>query len=176
MFKAVTISILAHALLFIPISKAPVSMMKKEGKEPVMVDYVRVKDVTSRAIEPPRVDIEKKAEMRPPKELKAEGDLKKQVKNDYINYYQLIREKVRREVKDRYAGCSKEGEVALNFVLNSNGTLASHSVDTGKSTDDAELVRMASASLVSAAPFRPFPKSLTAKTMSFSLAIEFRKK
>jgi len=176
MLKAVIISILAHALLFLPMSKAPAPIAKKEENKPVVVDYVRVKYVASPAVEPPRVDIEKKVEMRPPKALKTEGDLKKQAKNDYINYYQLIREKVKREVKDRYTSNNKEGEVALNFMLNSNGTLASHNVDTDKSTGDAELIRMASESLVSAAPFRPFPKSLTAKTMSFSLAIEFRKK
>jgi len=175
MFKAVMISILAHTLLFLPMAKTPVSITKKEEKKPVVVDYIRVKDAAGRVVEPPRVDIEKKVEMTPPKALKAEGDFKKEAKNDYINYYQLIREKVRREVKDRYTSYNKEGEVALNFVLNSNGTLFSHSVDTTKSTGDADLVRMASASLVSAAPFRPFPKSLTAKTMSFSLVIEFRK-
>jgi hypothetical protein len=174
-FKALIISGLIHSLLILPYYTAE-PIVKTEEKKPISVEYVHVKEYARTAIDMPRVNLEKKVEMRPPKELKSEGDLKREARDDYINYYQLIREKVRREVKDRYTSYNKDGEVALNFILNSDGTLASHDIDADKSTRDEELVHIASVSLVSAAPFQQFPKGLSVSRMSFSLVIEFRKK
>jgi protein TonB len=92
---------------------------------------------------------------------------------DYINYYQLIREKIKRNVRRRYRDRSREGEVRLNFVLNSDGSLAVSEVVGGAS--DEELASIALASLREAAPFPRFPKDLSLARMSFTVEIIFKR-
>jgi hypothetical protein len=95
---------------------------------------------------------------------------------EYVSYYSLIREKIRRRLKENYTGYAKEGDVHLTFTLSSDGTLLTRGVETARSTDDKALVDIALQSLRESSPFARFPKALTVPRMSFSVLISFRKR
>ena len=94
---------------------------------------------------------------------------------DYINYYQLIRERIRQELKGRYKKSYGEGDVVLLFMLNSDGSLAAVDAGEARSAKDAVLAQLAVASLKGASPFPHFPKELSVPKMSFDLTISFKK-
>ena len=94
---------------------------------------------------------------------------------DYVNYYQLIREKIRSKLKDNYQYYNREGEVYLSFVLTQNGSLLSYEIDRSKSIQDDVLLHITSTSLKAISPFPALPKSLSMSKMSFSIVISFKK-
>ncbi len=94
---------------------------------------------------------------------------------DYVNYYQLIREKIRARLKDNYKHYSREGEVHLSFVLTQNGSLLSYAIDRSKSTNDEMLLHITATSLKAISPFPALPRSLSMSRMSFNIVISFKK-
>ena len=104
---------------------------------------------------------------------KYEAQLKQD--KDYVNYYQLIREKIRSRLKDNYQYYSREGEVYLSFVLTQNGSLLSYAIDRSKSTQDEVLLHITATSLKAISPFPALPRSLSMSKMSFSIVISFKK-
>lgn len=94
---------------------------------------------------------------------------------DYISYYQLIREDIRKHVNRYYGTSSEEGVVYLIFRLLRNGTLKKASVDTIKSVKSPLLRKIAIRSVNSASPFPPFPKALAKKELTFIVPIIFRR-
>jgi len=94
---------------------------------------------------------------------------------DYVNYYQLIREKIRSRLKESYQYYNREGEVYLSFVLTQNGSLLSYSIDHSKSTQDQVLLNITATSIKAISPFPALPRSLSSSKMSFNLAISFKK-
>ena len=123
---AFIVSLAIHSALFLgsPNIETPHAPEKKE--KTIEVDYVTIKEdkpvktaevKTAEAIniETPKVELKKDIEPKPSASIS-----KTPIKSteDYINYYQLIREKIRRRLKDNYIGYSKEGEVYLTFTLN----------------------------------------------------------
>lgn len=104
---------------------------------------------------------------------KREARLKKT--SDYVNYYQLIREKIRSRLKDNYQYYNREGEVHLSFVLTQNGSLLSYNIDRSKSTQDEMLLSITATSLKAISPFPALPRSLSMSKMSFNIVISFKK-
>lgn len=104
---------------------------------------------------------------------KKEAQLKQS--KDYVNYYQLIREKIRSRLKDNYQYYNREGEVYLTFVLTQNGSLLSYSIDRSKSTQDEVLLHITATSLKAISPFPALPRSLSVSKMSFNIMISFKK-
>ena len=94
---------------------------------------------------------------------------------DYINYYQLIREKIRQRLKSHYGRQHGEGEVRLEFLLRADGALLAAGADRAASTQDAALVEIALKSLKEASPLPPFPKAVDLPRMSFDLTVVFKK-
>jgi outer membrane biosynthesis protein TonB len=94
---------------------------------------------------------------------------------DYINYYQLIREKIRSRLKDNYQYYNREGEVRLSFVLTQNGSLLSYAIDRANSTQDEVLLNITTTSLKAVSPFPALPRSLSMSKMSFNIVISFKK-
>lgn len=94
---------------------------------------------------------------------------------DYVNYYQLIREKLRARLKDNYQYYNREGEVNLSFALTQNGSLLSYEIDRSKSTQDEVLLHITATSLRAISPFPALPKSLAISKMSFNIVISFKK-
>lgn len=94
---------------------------------------------------------------------------------DYINYYQLLREKIRQKVRRNYRSSYSEGEVQMSFRLRSDGSIISVNVERALSTNNRPLIDMAIRSLNAASPFPSFPKDLALPEMTFSITIVFKK-
>lgn len=104
---------------------------------------------------------------------KEESELKQN--KDYINYYHLIREKIRARLKTNYAYYNREGDVYLSFTITPNGTLLTYTIDRARSTQDEILLHITATSLKGISPFPPIPRSLSTPKMSFSIMISFKK-
>lgn len=188
---AVVISTIIHSVIFIPVF----SLRDARENRPIVVDYVKLKDsvITPHRPKPilkaafaPSVLIAKadmsanreagdksKTAKREARELaRKQAPLKG--KKDYINYYHLIREKIRGQLKERYVNRHHEGEIVLIFILDLNGSLVVVETDDTRSVQDEFLRRMALESVRDAAPFPPFPKELAVPKMSFDLTVSFK--
>ena len=92
---------------------------------------------------------------------------------EYKSYYQVIREKIRRQAYASYKNL-EEGEVFLTFVLSSDGSVKDLMVNSKKTNAGAELTDIASRSVKEAAPFPEFPEKLQKNTqLSFNVIISF---
>lgn len=92
-----------------------------------------------------------------------------------INYYQYIREEIRRFLKQNYTSEYEEGDVIVSFALNQKGELVSLNINEEKSCGDPVLHRLSYESIKNASPFKPFPKGLLQKQISFNLTVVFKK-
>jgi len=124
-----------------------------------------------------------------PQQMKpaAEGPKKKSVQTpnipgevfqspEYKNYYQIVREKIRRQAYRNYRHI-QEGEVFLTFTLTRSGELKEAHVDTTKSADDEYLRRIALESVQESSPFPEFPIKLQDKEqLAFNVIISFELK
>jgi len=103
-----------------------------------------------------------------------EKDLRKL--EDYIQYYELIREKIKRNITETYTASGKEGRVEVVFSLSKSGALKNISVDEKKSVRNSYLKETALLSVKRSAPFPSFPPSLNREELTFSIAIIFKRK
>lgn len=91
----------------------------------------------------------------------------------YMNYYRMIREKIRKNAYNYYDS-KKNGEIFLSFIINSNGTLENLSLDN-KSAENVFLQRIAVKSVEEASPFPSFPEELKNYTrLHFNISIYFK--
>lgn len=185
---AIAASVLIHSVLFVPLYKTFTVTKGNEAAQAVVVDYVNAGEAaqgeqfvkmgrSKNAIS----GIPSQAKAGAPKAIKIEARelIREQAglraSQGYINYYQHIRESIRQSLKSHYKNISAKGEVALIFILTSDGALAAIDVDEAKSVRDPSLVRIAIESVKESAPFPPFPKELSVPKISFDLAISFKK-
>jgi len=197
--NAIAISVLVHSALFAPFLRLDAAKFDPALKKPIEIDYVRIQEPEPEPVKPeieipetPKVDIAKKVEVKPaepvpaakpaenaPKEVPLE-DAKKQAEikstKDYVNYYHLIREKIRKRLKSNYRAHLNEGEVSLAFRLASDGGLIDVSVIETGSAGNAALADVATRSLREASPFPKFPKALSLPEMSFDLTVTFKRR
>ena len=198
--NAVILSIIIHAAIMLPLYRPPVFKAERIKHDDIIVDYISgvepkkievVKQETEAiSVDTPKINLTQKIEMKPAasaspkanaaqqKEISDELAIKQaRIKStkDYISYYQLIREKIRQALKNRYRSYYGEGDVCLIFVLRSNGVLISASADPKASTRNRTLIDTAIQSLKEAAPFASFPKAITLPQMSFTLTVSFKK-
>jgi len=182
---ALLVSAIVHSAAFLPLQGTAMPERMAEEKKPIVVDYVKIKEpedldaavVTAKMVEPPKAAETPKVELSPKVDMKPTVDAARieesgKSKEDYINYYQLIREKIRQRLKRNYTNYYDEGDVAVAFVLNSDGSLASAEA----SPADTALAGIAERSVREAAPFPAFPKALTSSKTPFDLVISFRKR
>lgn len=91
----------------------------------------------------------------------------------YINYYQIVREKIRRAAYQNYSRAD-EGEAYLSFVITRFGLVSEIGLVEEKSTlKSAFLKEVAINSIRDAAPFPSFPKELDYPQLSFNIIISF---
>ncbi|MFA6383912.1 MAG: energy transducer TonB [Candidatus Omnitrophota bacterium] len=90
----------------------------------------------------------------------------------YINYYQLVREKIRRSAYQNYSR-TETGEIFLSFVISQDGSLRDIRLVEDKSTPSYYLRDIAERSIRIAAPFPMFPKDLDYPQLSFNVIISF---
>lgn len=92
---------------------------------------------------------------------------------EYKDYYQIIREKIRRYAYSNYKRL-QEGRVFLTFSLRSDGKLIDAKVNAGKSSKNEYLREIALKSVTDAAPFQEFPAKLKNNdALSFNVIISF---
>ncbi|MBD3245874.1 MAG: TonB family protein [Candidatus Omnitrophica bacterium] len=92
----------------------------------------------------------------------------------YMDYYRMIREKIRKSAYFNYV-TGAEGEVIVSFTVHKNGQLGNHFLQD-PSLAEPDLERVALKSLAAAAPFPPFPDELTDYTsLFFHISIYFKK-
>ncbi|MBL7158700.1 MAG: energy transducer TonB [Candidatus Omnitrophica bacterium] len=107
--------------------------------------------------------------------LPAENYLKKEELErleEYIQYYELLRERIKQSVAEHYRSARKEGGANVVFTLKRSGLLENLTV----SCDSEKLNRIAKKSIRNAAPFPPFPEKLESENLTFSIAIVFTQK
>jgi hypothetical protein len=93
---------------------------------------------------------------------------------DYLLYTELLREKIKQQLKKKYSRYSGEGDICLLFILNSNGSLYAFDI-AQDSADNRKLRDIALRGLKEATPFPSFPETLSYNRMAFSIVISFRK-
>ncbi|MBL7156850.1 MAG: TonB family protein [Candidatus Omnitrophica bacterium] len=94
---------------------------------------------------------------------------------EYIQYYKLIREKIKKHVTRNYTIFREEGRVDMAFTLTQHGSLKNMRIDETKSSKNPQLRKTALRSVKNASPFPPFPKELQKRELTFSIAIIFKK-
>jgi TonB family protein len=92
----------------------------------------------------------------------------------YISYYRLINEILRDSVI--YPADFSEGEIALTFVLNSDGSLVNVDVLQDTSYNNNSLRETAKQIVKNASPFPPFPKELQQNQLTFNVVFCFRER
>ncbi|MFH1245609.1 MAG: hypothetical protein V1662_03915 [Candidatus Omnitrophota bacterium] len=100
-------------------------------------------------------------------------EISKEDKQLYVDYYQTIREQIRKYVLRNYTHYIDCGEVCLFFILSSEGGLKEINVLDARSSQDINLREIARRSLLQAAPFLPFPNGLEQPQLSFNVTISF---
>lgn len=191
-FKAaLIISFAAHSVLAVPFTPRQAPRQIEVVKKPVSVDYIRIerprrtaetppanlaKPVTAQQVILPQPEKARKAAPADAHRAVAPAeDRRIRSTAEYIGYYQLIREKIRRRLKENYRDHGRQDDVTLLFTLGPDGALIAEGVDRTASSKDDVLIATARASLREAAPFPPFPKTLPQREMTFSLVVSFRK-
>ena len=94
---------------------------------------------------------------------------------EYIAYYDLIRERIKVYVTQYYKSLAEEGSVEVIFLLGNDGKLKKLHIDEINSSRSRYLHNVALESVKSASPFPSFPKILNKKELTFSIAIIFQK-
>jgi len=186
---ALLVSAIVHSAVFLPLQRTTMPERMAEDKKPIVVDYVKIKDpeiieaaqATAEIVEPPKAAETPKGELKPKVEAKPSLDAlsrhaSSKAKEDYINYYQLIREKIRQRLKRNYTDYYGEGDVNVAFVLDSGGSLVSVSAERASPSVDKTLAGITEQSVREAAPFPAFPKTLAQSKTSFELIVAFRKR
>ena len=90
----------------------------------------------------------------------------------YLEYYQIIREKIRRAAYQNYTFLI-DGEAYLSFIILSDGQLKDVRVNEDRSTDYSYLKNSAKKSIYDASPFPKFPRGLDYPELSFNVIISF---
>jgi len=100
----------------------------------------------------------------------------KEIRNpEYMNYYQIIREKIKKAAYQMYTK-QDSGEIYLSFAIASDGSLQGVRLLEGKSAQNQYLRELGLKSIQNASPFPPFPKELNYPQLSFNIIISFEAK
>lgn len=107
------------------------------------------------------------------KEIKLKSTPELEGNISYLSYSQLIREKIKQRLYRNYRESMGRGEIAVNFVLRSNGTLKALEVIKNRSTSNNNLHNLCIESIKRTSPFKPFPKELNFKEIAFTITVSF---
>ncbi len=90
----------------------------------------------------------------------------------YINYYQIVREKIRRSAYQNYTH-NETGEVYVSFIISCDGYIKDARLVEERTTAGDYLKNIALRSVKNASPFPDFPKELDYLQLSFNIIISF---
>lgn len=99
-------------------------------------------------------------------------DLDKIKNPSYINYYQIVREKIKRAAYQNYMH-TETGEVFVSFLISADGYLGQAKIIEDKSSPSGYLREIALKSVKDASPFPNFPAELNYPELSFNVVISF---
>ncbi len=99
-------------------------------------------------------------------------DIEKIKNPEYIQYYQLVREKIRRAAYHNYS-LTDQGSIFMSFVISHNGSIQDVRFIPERSTGNEYLKGVALKSIYDAAPFPDFPRRLDYQQLSFNVVISF---
>ncbi len=146
--------------------------LKKEPREkPKTPEKIEVQKTKEPAPEP--ISIAKPALPRR-RSIRMESTPNLEDNISYLSYSQLVREKIRDYLYRNYKDFMGEGEVAVTFILTSNGTLKDVAILEGLSDSSRPLQNATLKSIKQASPFRAFPKELDLAQISFKITISFK--
>lgn len=188
---AILISAFFHTVIFFPSLGLKRPLVKKG--EPLKITYVIPKEAIVKETrivkkqDAPKVSarFEQKAvstEIKTVKvskftrgkvKIKIPPEVPREKKDVYLNYYQCIRQKIKKFIMDNYPDYVACGEISLYFVLLSNGDLKELEVLQAKSSHNHALKEVARKSIQQASPFLPFPEQLNQPQLSFNVVVSF---
>lgn len=116
-------------------------------------------------IKPEAIIIKKRVSLPPVDMAKIDNPL-------YLNYYQIVREKIRRAAYQSYSS-NETGEVYITFIISNEGFLRDVRLVEEKTSASIFLREIALASVKNASPFPKFPKDLDYSRLSFNVVISF---
>lgn len=186
---ALLISIIFHTIIFLPLPRFESRSMQKDTPELKVTYLVYKKDflntsnlrkITRSLIAAQQAKKKNGAAINDTEKTKGIAEkieippeLPRDKENLYLNYYESIREKIRRFVINNYPHYIACGEVYLYFVLLSNGKLKELKIVEEKSSQNKMLKKIAKRSVVQASPFPAFPEDLQQSQLSFNVIISF---
>lgn len=92
----------------------------------------------------------------------------------YVNYYERIRERIRKEAYRNFK-FNVSGRIVLTFTVNNRGQLIIMNLDDKNSSHSSILRKIAQWSIKNSSPFPKFPNELKKfKTLTFNLSIHFK--
>lgn len=143
----------------------PPPFTERIGKEEVLRKEADLALSKPQLMKPDIISIKRNIQLKP-------IEINKISSPGYINYYQIVREKIRRCAYQNYTR-NDTGQVYLTFVILANGSLENAKIIDEKSTDNPYLKNAALKSIKGAAPFPVFPKELEYPRLSFNVIISF---
>jgi len=161
----------------IEIKKVEIVEQEAPKKEPQVIPQVEPKPAAQpqiKEVAPP--DKVSDALKKIVEERLAAIEKKEKKSKQYIAYYGLIREKIRKQLEKNYKDLTDAGDVYVVFTLQSNGTLDHYAIDRTKSTKNKLLTDIAELSLMDASPFPKIPPELSQNKLTFNVIISFKKK
>lgn len=94
---------------------------------------------------------------------------------DYIHYYELIRERIKKNISQSYKDKSHEGKVEVSFVVTKQGALKEVSSKLTEYFHSNYLETLAIESVKKSGPYPIFPDTINKKELSFTIEIIFQK-
>lgn len=155
-----------------PLEKQPPAQEKRKREKSQVIRRIKPPQVKPSDLKPEEIVSPKKENIRPPS---IPGTTLPNTP-ECMTYYHYIREEIRRFLKRNYTPEYEEGDVIVSFLLNQAGELAALNIVEDKSSNSPALRKLSYESIRNAAPFKPFPKGLTLKQISFNLTIVFKQK
>ena len=190
---ALIISLLCHSVIFFPFGHLFLNIKPPRYKSIEVTHYTALKDekvqkYTSVADKPaykkekpqldkykeksmPDVISRKKQTSAKKPNIKPEVNVEMKKMRNYVNYYQILRAKIKRNVK--YPNSLSEGQVYLDFRLTPNGKLEMIRINEETSTSNVLLRIAALESIQKATPFPPFPEDFKQSKAVFNVIISF---
>lgn len=99
-------------------------------------------------------------------------NINKSANPNYMSYYQLVREKIKRAAYQNYTR-TEMGEIYLSFSVSSDGYIQEIRIVDEKSSANPYLKETALKSIKDASPFPNFPKELDYPQLSFNVIVSF---
>ena len=155
------------------VSMDPVSPAPYQNRDKLLAPQKMITSQTRLAkpslIKPDIITIKKRISLP---SVKPTEDATKISNPSYINYYQMVREKIRRAAYQNYTH-NRTGEVYITFLVANDGHIKEVRLIEERSSAEAYLKDIGLRSIRDASPFPNFPKELDYAELSFNVIISF---